>query len=340
MHRLVLRESERIGRSVEQFVARAVRKWYKNTDVRELLQYSITSAYRNDFRPLLVREVYHVCGGKMFKNVLPACAITQLVNVSSVIVDDIVDRIDFCPQIRNKKVVCSRFGDAGAIATATSFLHLAQRIFFRYYKNLPSSESLWNLMNDSHEKLFLSFFLETQKYEKKRIETVRLQDYYSLIKQYASSPLLSFPLVLGSWVGGGSREVQKLFLHFGEVLGVLAQIRDDFLDYLPRELSGKEPYEDIRARKKRFPVLMAYQIGTIKERRWIKNFLGRREAVGRFEIQKMSRLICSEKVEDVTKRETEQIYVSAKKALEKVFRLSGSKSSILKYLLNFFAMSG
>ncbi len=61
-------------------------------------------------------------------------------------------------------------------------------------------------------------------------------------------------------VGAGEQAAQRA-REFAEKVGLVFQIQDDVMDYLPQKLTGKEPYNDIKERKMTLPLLLAIEAG-------------------------------------------------------------------------------
>jgi geranylgeranyl diphosphate synthase type I len=82
----------------------------------------------------------------------------------------------------------------------------------------------------------------------------------------------------GALIGNAPNAVVTLFEKFGRNLGFAFQIRDDILGiWGEAEETGKLTGEDIRARKKSFPVVYALEQAAADDRQTLQSIYGKRE---------------------------------------------------------------
>jgi octaprenyl-diphosphate synthase len=68
-------------------------------------------------------------------------------------------------------------------------------------------------------------------------------------------------------------EVVKKMHHFGELLGIAFQIKDDLLDYQINSFTGKPTGNDIKERKLTLPLIHALELAETSERKRILRLL-------------------------------------------------------------------
>ncbi|AIK95531.1 farnesyltranstransferase [Candidatus Paracaedibacter acanthamoebae] len=74
----------------------------------------------------------------------------------------------------------------------------------------------------------------------------------------------------GALVAGASDQDALDFYHYGYNLGLIFQITDDVLDYqVTNDARGKVPGDDFREGKITLPVIYAYQMATVEERKFL-----------------------------------------------------------------------
>ena len=95
---------------------------------------------------------------------------------------------------------------------------------------------------------------------KKDINSVSFDDYISLIEETTGVDVAS-SMGIGAVIAGLDSLTTINLYNFGFILGTLAQIRDDVLDYCDithngEYIIGKLPFRDIETKKKRLPLLL------------------------------------------------------------------------------------
>jgi geranylgeranyl diphosphate synthase type I len=88
---------------------------------------------------------------------------------------------------------------------------------------------------------------------------VTLEEYLRMI-QGKTAALISAACQLGALIAGASPETVAHYARFGERLGMAFQIQDDWLGVWGEEaITGKPVGDDIRERKKNYPVVYALE---------------------------------------------------------------------------------
>jgi len=114
---------------------------------------------------------------------------------------------------------------------------------------------------------------ELLQMEKARNLDITEDIYYEIIRQKTAS-LIASCCSVGASAGGASKEDVAKMKEFGELVGMVFQIKDDLFDYGSDEI-GKPVGIDIRERKLTLPLIHALQKASWMEKkkiiRWVKN---------------------------------------------------------------------
>jgi len=106
---------------------------------------------------------------------------------------------------------------------------------------------------------------------------VRCDNYLEMVAGKTAA-LMAASAGSGALIGNAPNAVVALFQEFGRNLGFAFQIRDDILGiWGEAEETGKLTGEDIRARKKSFPVVYALEQASAADRDALRAIYGKRE---------------------------------------------------------------
>jgi octaprenyl-diphosphate synthase len=102
--------------------------------------------------------------------------------------------------------------------------------------------------------------------------TVTKDEYYEIIRKKTAT-LISCCSSCGAKSVGMTDEIVEKMQHFGELLGIAFQIKDDLLDYQINSLTGKPTGNDIKERKLTLPLIHALEQAETSERKRILRLL-------------------------------------------------------------------
>lgn len=215
-------------------------------------------------RPRLCLLCAEDIGGD-WRAALPAAAAVELIHNFSLIHDDIQDASE---TRRGRPTVWTRWGVPQAINTGDFVFvaaHLAcQRLLevgvtaeVAYAAQRALDLAALGLTRGQH--LDLAFEARDE---------VAAEDYLEMISGKTAS-LLGAAAAIGALVGGGSAEAQQAYHRFGWNLGMAFQLLDDLLGIwgVP-EQTGKSAADDLRRRKKTYPVLLGLALSPDFARLW------------------------------------------------------------------------
>jgi len=218
-------------------------------DASELIKAPLKQTFRSNgklLRPavMLWAAKCGKCQGKM--RLIKAAAAVELLHVSSLIHDDIIDD----GQVRRGfPCVHSVFGNSVAVYTGDFTI-------IKSYKLLHNSGS---------DDLIYDFILATEKlcksdimqYQKRGTEISERE--YIKIASGKTGALFGLSMKIGAKLGGLSDELCERFSKLGETFGIAFQIADDCLDYTDDGTVNKSILGDIRQGLYTMPLILALQ---------------------------------------------------------------------------------
>lgn len=198
---------------------------------------------------------------------LDAMVALELLDASLLVVDDIVDD---APRRMGEKTLHRKVGEKNAIMLAnvlksTSILALLQSAD---ENSLTQTEllKLIAFVEQTHTQMYVGEYLDLM-YENRHFDEVSIDDYLEMIRRTTGIHFGMALKVGGTLTRGTAIQIENLWM-IGVRLGIILQIRDDFIDYLDvEELSHKPSFGDFKRRKKRLPLLLAHQFFPEKVRR-------------------------------------------------------------------------
>jgi len=204
-------------------------------------------------RPLLCLLSCQAVDGD-YRRALPAAAAVELLHNFSLVHDDIQDR---SPTRRHRRTVWQIWGEGQAINAGDALFALAHLAAQGLVERGASPREALQVLAllDRAALTLCEGQVRDLSYEERR--EVSLEDYLAMARAKAGS-LLGAAAASGSLLGGAREAAVEAFWRFGEELGIALQVHDDLLGLWGRpEVTGKPVGDDIRARKKGFPIVWA-----------------------------------------------------------------------------------
>lgn len=207
--------------------------------IRSLLMALVAQAISGDYRP-----------------VLPAAAALELLHNFTLIHDDVMDK---SLERRHRPAVWTRWGTAQAINVGDGLYALANIAMARLMRGgipaervVRASEALSQACLWTCEGQVLDIDFETR-------ERVLPDEYITMIA-HKSGTLIEAAARIGALLTTGDEAVIEAYTTFARSLGIAFQIRDDALGIWGEEtLTGKSATNDLRDKKKSYPVLVAFE---------------------------------------------------------------------------------
>jgi geranylgeranyl diphosphate synthase type I len=202
-------------------------------------------------RPALCLFACEVNGGDI-QQALPAAGALELVHNFSLIHDDIQDGDR---ERRHRPTVWTIWGQPQAINAGTAMNILSTMALSRLSERHVSPARqlhVYQLLDDISLKLIEGQYLDIDF--ENRFD-IGVPDYLTMIGGKTAA-LISGSLEIGAYLSIENTQIIEKFRNIGTNLGMAFQIRDDILGVWGDQLAtGKTPGNDIRRRKKSFPVV-------------------------------------------------------------------------------------
>jgi geranylgeranyl diphosphate synthase type I len=186
----------------------------------------------------------------------PAAAALELIHNFSLIHDDIQDQ-DI--ERRHQPTVWHLWGVPKALMAGDTMQSLGDLALLKVSQLNVSSQTALRasqLLTESYLEMIQGQCLDL---EFENQTTISTSDYLQMIA-YKTGALIRSGLEMGALLATENPVLVQAFAHFGSYLGRAFQIRDDFLGIWGDEATtGKAAGNDIRRRKKSFPVVFALE---------------------------------------------------------------------------------
>ena len=220
-------------------------------------------------RPILCLATCEALGGDA-QQALPAAAAVELIHNFSLVHDDIEDN---SPERYQRPAVWKVWGTAQAINVGDSMHALARLMLLRMQKQgVPLDRVLWagQLLDEASLRLCEGQFLDLLYEEQADVD---IEAYLTMTKGKTAA-LISCALQLGGVVATGDRWTVDVLARCGTNLGIAFQIRDDVLD-MDDGREGETAAEDLTKKKKTFPVVHAFEHGSLETRQELARLYGK-----------------------------------------------------------------
>ena len=226
-------------------------------------------------RPFLTINVCKALGGRE-EDALPPAAAIELIQIFSLVHDDIIDRDD---TRRGVPTVHKRWGIPTAIV-AGDLLHIkaydvVTKAAMKNQRLLRVLPAILNEINDSTVRI-----CEGQELDEELEQSARSteHEYFEMISKKTAS-LFEVAATTGALAAESNPKAVESMRNFGHQLGMSFQIVDDILGLTADEKElGKPVGSDIREGKRTLLVAYALAKGSAQEKKAILKALGNRKA--------------------------------------------------------------
>ncbi|MGE5140898.1 MAG: polyprenyl synthetase family protein [Rudaea sp.] len=201
-------------------------------------------------RPLLCLLSAEAVGGD-WHDALPAAAAIELVHNFSLIHDDIEDN---SAERRGRPALWQVWGLAHGINAGDAMFSLSRLALDRLVAPAPVLAEVHHIFDRTTLAITEGQFLDLS-FEQR--DDVTVDNYMEMVRGKTAA-LLAAAARIGACIGGAKAAALEEFVQFGEKLGIAFQIADDVLGIWGHPaVTGKPAGDDLRARKKSLPVLLA-----------------------------------------------------------------------------------
>ena len=242
---------------------------------------------------------------------LPAAAALELIHNFSLIHDDIQDRDR---ERRHQPTVWSLWGVPKALVSGNAMQSAGDLATLEIARRGVSPETtlkVSQLLTQSYLEMIQGQCLDLA-YESRA--SITADEYLNMIA-YKTGSLIRSGLEIGALLATDDPASVAAFSHFGSCLGRAFQIRDDFLGIWGDEATtGKAAGNDIRRRKKSFPVVFALEQATGEARNDLLQIY-QREELGEDDVKRVLAVLDEVGAQEHSQRLTE---ASAEEALKAI----------------------
>jgi octaprenyl-diphosphate synthase len=223
-------------------------------------------------RPILVFLTAKLLG-KPTDSTYTAAALIEILHTATLIHDDVVDesnerRGSFSINAIWKSKVAVLIGD---------FL-LAKGMLLAVHKK---EYEILNLVADVVKEMSEGELMQIRNSRKLNISE---DEYFEIIRKKTAT-LISCCSACGAKSVGMPEEIVVKMQHFGVLLGIAFQIKDDLLDYQVNSLTGKPAGNDFQEKKLTLPLIHALQMAESKERKNILQLMNNGSNKSTFKIR-------------------------------------------------------
>ncbi len=249
--------AERVQRA-EQILDRYLpaEEGYQKT-IFEAVNYSVRAGGKR-LRPILMREVYEMCGGTDSQVIEPFMAALEMIHTYSLVHDDLpaMDNDDYR---RGMLTTHKKFGEDMGILAGDALLNYAYETAFKAFVS-GSTDRVAEALRVLSRKAGMYGMVGGQVVDVE--ENGKFVDEATLLFVYETktSALLEAAFMIGGILAGASQEqIQSLELS-AKKLGIAFQIQDDILDVVgDEEKLGKPVHSDERNEKSTFAAIHGIQ---------------------------------------------------------------------------------
>lgn len=241
------------GNVVEDFLRSHCKKWLAQEDnLQAIVQYCLYDIGLR-FRSFLIRTSYEA-GKQAFETILPIAAGIELIQISTLVIDDILDR---SPMRNGRPSVFKQWGTELAISSGTFIGSLGFSLIsstLKNNKNLRNGLSVLQCFIDAYKEIYTGQFRDLE-YEANIIIS---EDKYLETIHKTTASFIGASLVTGAMLWGAPEDVTCELKEIGIKVGMAYQLRDDVIDIIgDPECTGKPKALDVWDRKMRLPVIHA-----------------------------------------------------------------------------------
>jgi len=222
-------------------------------------------------RPALLLLCCEASGGD-WSNALPAAAAVELLHNFTLLHDDVEDGSD---QRHGRDTVWRVWSEAEAINAGDGMFGLAHLTLLGLSERGHPAERVLEAARLLDEATLLLCEGQHRDLRYGNGRQIGSADYLAMIDGKTAA-LLGASCAIGALLSGVDEATVRQFYEFGRRLGLAFQIRDDLLGcWGDASETGKSSGDDIRAGKQSYPIVVALEQASEKEREQLRTVLGR-----------------------------------------------------------------
>ena len=243
---------------------------------------------------------------------LAGAAAMEFVHNYSLVHDDIQDQDK---ERHHRPTVWVQWGSPQAINVGDALRELAQIALHRAH-NAGADDSTvldsYELLNRASLEMIEGQYLDLAYEQKSDIDP---GDYLAMIEKKTGA-IIGCSMGLGALLAGGTANVVSRLEQAGRQLGLCFQIRDDLLGIWGNTaLTGKSTNNDIRRKKKSFPIVYAFCNATAKEQEKLKAIYSHNK-IDQEDIDAVMEILANVKAQEATNEAAKEHFNSFHRELE------------------------
>lgn len=299
-------------------------------------------------RPYFALLAYQAYGGQAYRQVLPVAAAQELLHMSLLMHDDIIDKdyirhgqANVAGLMRNVYQGIGAGDNSEHYANSAALLAgdlLISGSYQLIIKSSLTSDQKLIAMASLSEAIYLVGGGELLDAESS-LRPISIDDSLKIADLKTARYSFVLPLLSGAVLAGASKEQQKLLEQFGIAVGVAFQLADDLLGVFgDPKVTGKSNLGDVREGKQTYLMLQAMKLATPNDKAILASSLGNRQLTG-IQLNQVCQVItrsgakadCLSKIKDFAHQagnivESLDISPAHKKALQTVIKKSTERT--------------
>lgn len=243
---------------------------YQKT-VFKALNYSVRAGGKR-LRPILMREVYKMCGGTDPGRIEPFMAALEMIHTYSLVHDDL-PAMDDDDYRRGRLTTHKKFGEAMGILAGDALLNYAYETAFTAFDS-GAADRVAEALRVLSRKAGMYGMVGGQVVDVE--ENGKFVDEKTLLFVYETktSALLEAAFMIGGILAGASQEEIRDLELSAKKLGIAFQIQDDILDVVgDAEKLGKPVHSDERNEKSTFAAIHGIEESSEKVKEYTEEAL-------------------------------------------------------------------
>lgn len=237
-------------------------------------------------RPQIVMHAYHGLGGQSSELVIPIAAATELLHLSMLVHDDIIDRDDIRHGVDNmtgsyKKLYApiiefpderQHFAQSSAILAGDALLAGAYKLLMEPAIEPQDRKVVFDLFDEAVFKVIGGELLDTES----SLLTVGSISSETVMQYKTTSYSFIAPLLIGAQLAHSDQATMDNLRRFGFHLGLAFQLQDDYIGvFSDEEKIGKSTISDLREGKKTRLVEYFYELASEQDRLQFEQYFGK-----------------------------------------------------------------
>jgi geranylgeranyl pyrophosphate synthase len=231
------------------------------------------------FRPYALVLTYDALGGTERDKILPIAAMLELLHVSLLVIDDIIDRDHQRHGQPNVSGTYLRlYADAlpnevDRLHYATSAALMAGNLLINGAYDAILAADLPEAQRRTVQHLLSEALFTAAGGEFIDVESTFMhhQAWLTIARTKTSSYSFVLPLRLGAILAGAPAKVQTHLVAMGNAMGIAFQLSDDLLDIFADEIAtGKSRFRDVREGLPTYVLTQALELANPTDRRWLE----------------------------------------------------------------------